>query len=100
MTIGIIGAMDEEVAALLTNMNVTDEHTIAGRKFYEGSINGVRVILLQSGIRKVNASLSTAILHERFHPTVVINTGSAGGVDPDLNVGDVVIGKDLVYHDA
>jgi len=100
MTIGIIGAMDEEVTALLTNMNVDNEHKIARSKFYEGTIEGVRVILLQSGIGKVNASLSTAILHERFKPKVVINTGSAGGVDEALNVGDIVIGKDVVHHDA
>ncbi|MGM8214194.1 5'-methylthioadenosine/adenosylhomocysteine nucleosidase [Bacillaceae bacterium W0354] len=100
MTIGIIGAMEQEVDALLSHMTVTEEITVANCKFYKGKINKTEVVLLQSGIGKVNAALSTTILHERFKPSAVINTGSAGGTDIDLDVGDLVIGESVMHHDA
>ncbi|RPF55549.1 5'-methylthioadenosine/adenosylhomocysteine nucleosidase [Aquisalibacillus elongatus] len=100
MKYGIIGAMEQELEWLLTKMTVEEELTVANCKFYEGEIAGQQVVLLQSGIGKVNAALSTTILHERFKPDYVINTGSAGGTDPNLNVGDVVIGEKVIHHDA
>ncbi|PKR79072.1 5'-methylthioadenosine/S-adenosylhomocysteine nucleosidase [Halalkalibacillus sediminis] len=100
MKYGIIGAMEQEVAWLLKEMVDVEESIVANCKFYEGRIGDQSIVLLQSGIGKVNAALSTTILHERFNPDYVINTGSAGGTDLGLNVGDIVIGEKIVHHDA
>src|SRR5699024_3466162 len=100
MTIGIIGAMDEEVAILLEHMTEKQEITIANCLFVEGKLSGKEVVLLKSGIGKVNAAMATTILHERFAPSYVINTGSAGGYSDELNIGDIVISTSVVHHDV
>lgn len=100
MKFGIIGAMEQELEWLKSEMSIEQELVVANCKFYEGTLAGQEVVLLLSGIGKVNAALSTTILHERFKPDYVINTGSAGGTDPELNVGDVVIGTEIIHHDA
>ncbi|WP_407332192.1 5'-methylthioadenosine/S-adenosylhomocysteine nucleosidase [Enterovibrio sp. 27052020O] len=100
MKIGIIGAMEQEVTLLKNKISNCQLQEIAGCKFYTGDINGVEVVLLQSGIGKVAAALGTAVLLDRFKATLVINTGSAGGFDSSLNLGDVVISTDVAYHDA
>jgi adenosylhomocysteine nucleosidase len=98
--VAIIGAMEEEVSILRDKMTDREEITIANSEFSTGKLNGVHVILLKSGIGKVNAAMSTAILLERFKPDYVINTGSAGGFLPSLNVGDVVISTEVCHHDV
>ncbi|TGB04224.1 5'-methylthioadenosine/S-adenosylhomocysteine nucleosidase [Halobacillus salinus] len=100
MTIGIIGAMDEEVELLKQTMKNTKEQEVAGSLFIEGQLHGKDVVLLKSGIGKVNAAMSTTILHERFDIEAVINTGSAGGFAKDLEVGDVVISTLVTHHDV
>ncbi|SOC32362.1 5'-methylthioadenosine/adenosylhomocysteine nucleosidase [Brochothrix thermosphacta] len=100
MKFGIIGAMQEEVELLIGMLVDREEHQIANGLFYTGQLEGRDVVLLQSGIGKVNAALTTSILIDRFSPDVVINTGSAGGLDTNLNVGDVVLAKQLTYGDA
>jgi adenosylhomocysteine nucleosidase len=100
MTLGIIGAMDEEVALLLDNMTKKEEITVANCLFVTGELAGKRVVLLKSGIGKVNAAMATTIMHERFSPTHVINTGSAGGFSERLEVGDIVISTVVVQHDV
>lgn len=100
MTIGIIGAMDEEIRLLLENMDDKKEHHVAGCLFVEGKLHGKVVILLKSGIGKVNAAMATTILNERFAPNSVINTGSAGGFSQKLEVGDVVVSNMVVHHDV
>jgi adenosylhomocysteine nucleosidase len=100
MRAAIIGAMEEEVALLRKNIVNPLVEVIAGYEFTTGTINGKEVILLRSGIGKVNAAMSTAILLQKFKPDVVINTGSAGGFDPALNVGDVVISTEVIHHDV
>ncbi|KGX83159.1 5'-methylthioadenosine/S-adenosylhomocysteine nucleosidase [Pontibacillus marinus] len=100
MVIGIIGAMDEEVELLKTWMAVEHSETVASVTFYKGQLEGHDVVLLKSGIGKVNAALATSILHERYQPTHVINTGSAGGFAVDLNVGDLVISSEVRHHDV
>lgn len=100
MTYGIIGAMDEEVAYLREKMTQVTEHTIANSTFFEGEIAGEDVVLLKSGIGKVNAAMATTILMERFSPTIVINTGSAGGFSQNLSVGDIVISDEVIHHDV
>lgn len=100
MTIGIIGAMDEEIALLLENMSEKKEQTIAHTLFVQGKLSGKEVVLLKSGIGKVNAAMATTIMHEHYSPSYVINTGSAGGFSAELEVGDIVISSEVVHNDV
>ncbi|WP_407269523.1 5'-methylthioadenosine/S-adenosylhomocysteine nucleosidase [Radiobacillus sp. PE A8.2] len=100
MTIGIIGAMDEEVELLQKNMTDTKQQEIAGCVFTEGLLKGKQVVLLKSGIGKVNAAIATTILHEIYKPEKIINTGSAGGFAKELEVGDIVVSTTVVYNDV
>lgn len=100
MTIAIIGAMEEEVTLLREKIEKKKVETIAGCEFTLGNMDGADVILLRSGIGKVNAAMSTSILLEKYKPDFVVNTGSAGGFHPDLNVGDVVISSEVRHHDV
>ncbi|UFT97858.1 5'-methylthioadenosine/S-adenosylhomocysteine nucleosidase [Radiobacillus kanasensis] len=100
MTIGIIGAMDEEVDLLQKSMEETKTEKVAGNTFITGRLRGKHVVVLQSGIGKVNAAVATTILQERFNPSLVINTGSAGGFAPQLQVGDLVISSKVTHHDV
>ena len=98
--IGIIGSMEEEVAILKDKLTEMSELTVAHVKFYRGKLNDKEVVLTQSGIGKVNAAISTTLLIEKFNPKVIINTGSAGALDEQLAVGDILISNDVMYHDA
>lgn len=100
MRVGIIGAMDEEVELLRSKLTDRKDTSLAGSEFYQGKIDSLEVVLLKSGIGKVNAALGTALLIEKFQPDVIINTGSAGGFHRDLNVGDVVISTEVRHHDV
>ncbi|QQZ10782.1 5'-methylthioadenosine/S-adenosylhomocysteine nucleosidase [Heyndrickxia vini] len=100
MKIAIIGAMEEEVAILRENIIDREVETIAGYEFTTGKMNDKEVVLLRSGIGKVNAALSTSILLHHYKPDAVINTGSAGGFNPNLTVGDVVISSEVRHHDV
>jgi adenosylhomocysteine nucleosidase len=100
MKVAIIGAMEEEVQILRERLEGRIEESIAGCEFSTGKINGMDVILLKSGIGKVNAAMSTTILLQRYQPDYVINTGSAGGFLQTLNVGDVVISTEVRHHDV
>jgi adenosylhomocysteine nucleosidase len=100
MKSGIIGAMEPEVAILKAKLEnaTTTEH--AGYTFYQGQLNGSDVVIVQSGIGKVAAALATAILIDKFQPDYVVNTGSAGGFEQSLKVGDIVISSEVRYHDV
>jgi len=98
--IGIIGAMQEEIIELKKQIKNIKENTMAGFVFYSGILNKKDIILVQSGIGKVNSAICTTILIEQFNVTKIIFTGVAGGVNNDLNVGDIVISKDLIQHDV
>ncbi|OEF22621.1 5'-methylthioadenosine/S-adenosylhomocysteine nucleosidase [Vibrio rumoiensis] len=100
MKVGIIGAMEQEVAILKETLVGCESTTKGNCTFYTGTINGVKIILLQSGIGKVSASIGTTLLIECFDPDVIINTGSAGGFDSSLNLGDIVISTEVRHHDA
>src|SRR5699024_1243287 len=100
MRFGIIGAMDEEVEYLQKLMTVKKTLTISSVLFIVGKLHGKDTVLLKSGIGKVNAAMATTILMERFQPSHVINTGSAGGFSNSMQVGDVVIGNQIVHHDV
>lgn len=98
--IGIIGAMEPEVALLRQQIQNISSQQSGGYTFYRGSLNGNNVVLVQSGIGKVAAAVATTLLIELFKPDAVINTGSAGGFDPELEVGDVVISTEVCHHDV
>ncbi|MED1863141.1 5'-methylthioadenosine/S-adenosylhomocysteine nucleosidase [Fictibacillus nanhaiensis] len=98
--IGIIGAMEEEVVLLREQLEGLEEKKLAGCEFYKGSLNGQEIVLLKSGIGKVNAAIGTTLLIQLYEPDVILNTGSAGGFHSDLNVGDVVISTDVRHHDV
>lgn len=98
--VGIIGAMEEEVALIKGWMTNLETQSIAGCEFYLGQLDGKEVVLLQSVIGKVNAAVSTTLLLSKFAPSKVINIGSAGGYAQSLNVGDVVISDQVCHHDV
>ena len=98
--IGIIGAMEEEVEILKNKLVGIDEIKIAHTQFYTGTLNGRDVVLKQSGIGKVNAAISTSLLIQTFKPDYILNTGSAGALSEDLNVGDVVVSTEVRHHDV
>ena len=98
--IGIIGAMEEEITILKEKLINTQYHTIAHVEFYQGKLNDVDVVLTRSGIGKVNAAISTTLLIQQFKPEMIINTGSAGALDEDLSIGDVVVSDSVIYHDV
>ncbi|WP_028783296.1 5'-methylthioadenosine/S-adenosylhomocysteine nucleosidase [Thalassobacillus devorans] len=100
MSIGIIGAMDEEVKLLKESMEDIHEEEVAGVHFIEGKLRGQNVTVLKSGIGKVNAAMAATILQERYQPDYVINTGSAGGFAKQLEVGDIVISSLVTHHDV
>lgn len=100
MMLAIIAAMEEEVILLREKIHNLTIETIAGFEFYHGQIGQQKIVLLRSGIGKVNAAMSTTILIDRFTPQAVINTGSAGGFHTDLEVGDIVISQSVCHHDV
>lgn len=100
MKAGIIGAMEQEVTLLRDKIENRQTLTLAGCEIYTGTLNGVEVALLKSGIGKTAAALGTTLLLELCKPDLVINTGSAGGLAPTLQVGDIVVSDEVRYHDA
>ncbi|WP_372761728.1 5'-methylthioadenosine/S-adenosylhomocysteine nucleosidase [Pseudoalteromonas sp.] len=100
MNVGIIGAMEPEVKILREAMQNPQVLNKAGFTFYTGELAGNTVTLVQSGIGKVASTIATTLLIDNFTPDCVINTGSAGGFDPSLNVGDVVISSEVRHHDV
>lgn len=99
MTIGIIGATEAEIVSIKEDMNVISAKNILGLDFYMGTLTGQSIVLVRSGIGKVNAAICTQILIDMYAVDSIINVGVAGAVAPDLNIGDVVISDDLVHHD-
>lgn len=100
MKVGIIGAMEQEVELLRDMLEQPTAKVIAGCELIEGAIDGTDVVLVKSGIGKVNAALATTLLLNEFQPDVVLNTGSAGGFGEGLTVGTVVISDDVLHHDV
>ena len=97
--VGIIGAMEQEVARLKEVMENVSITTRAGMDFYEGVLEGKKVVVVQSGIGKVNAGMCTQILADVFGVEAVINTGIAGSLNNDVNIGDIVLSTDVLHHD-
>lgn len=99
MRIGIIGAMDEEIALYMEAMSQTTTTVKAGMTYYSGQLEGNDVVLCKSGVGKVNAAVTTQILIDQFQVKRVIFTGVAGAVHPELNIGDIVVSTDCIQHD-
>lgn len=97
--LGIIGAMDVEVAKIKEEMADVKIYQAAGMDFYEGSLRGTPAVVVRSGIGKVNAAVCSQILADRFSVTAIINTGIAGSLRPEINIGDIVLSRDAVQHD-
>ena len=98
--LGIIGAMEQEVEALLARMEEKSESEKAGSRFYDGLLEGLPVTVVQCGVGKVNAALCTQILCDCFGVTHLVNTGIAGSLCADLDIGDLVVSQDAMYHDV
>lgn len=98
--IGIICAMQEEIKELLAAMVKDEVHRLSGKDYHLGRLSGQPVVLVESGIGKVEAGITTEHLISEFGADVVINSGSAGGIGDGLRVGDVVISTETAYHDV
>ncbi|MBP5198885.1 MAG: 5'-methylthioadenosine/adenosylhomocysteine nucleosidase [Lachnospiraceae bacterium] len=97
--IGIIGAMELEVEELKANLTDSTVTKKANMEFYEGKLNGADVVVVRSGIGKVNAALCVQILADLFNVTHIINTGIAGSLNAKLDIGDILVSNDAIHHD-
>ena len=97
--IGIIGAMEVEVSKLKEMLQDTEIKNKAGMTFVSGSLNGRPVVVVRSGIGKVNASICAQILADEYKVNYIINTGVAGSLHNEINIGDIVLSKDALQHD-
>lgn len=100
MKVGIIAAMEEEIKDLLSHVENMETYKKGGCTYYSGTINGIDTVLLLSGIGKVSVAVGTTLLIDHYSPDIIINTGSAGGLDSRLNVGDIVISNEVRYNDV
>jgi len=98
--LGIIGAMQEEVETLLALTENKKELHKAGSVFYEGILEGLPVVIVQCGVGKVNAAMCTQVLCDLFEVTHLVNTGIAGSLCAELDIGDLVVSRDAMYHDV
>lgn len=99
MKLGIIGAMDVEVATLKEIMQEKSEKEIAGSVYCEGTLEGLPAVVVQCGVGKVNAAMCAQVLCSCYGVTHLVNTGIAGSLDAKLDIGDFVISTDAIYHD-
>ncbi|MGL5052111.1 MAG: 5'-methylthioadenosine/adenosylhomocysteine nucleosidase [Cetobacterium sp.] len=99
MLLGIIGAMHEEVIELKEVMELIETSEIGGYQFFKGTLLNKEIVLVECGIGKVNAAICSTLLIQEFSVDKVLFTGVAGGLNPDINIGDIVISTDLIEHD-
>jgi adenosylhomocysteine nucleosidase len=92
--------MEDEVTMLKGWTGGTEARRIGGFEFFQGTLEGKPVVVLRCGIGKVNAAVGCALLIDHYQPGLVINTGSAGGIDRTLRFGDAIISTGLCYHDV
>lgn len=97
--LGIIGAMDEEVAKIKEQMENVKVMSKAAMDFYEGTLGGKDVVVVRSGIGKVNAAMCTQILVDNYQVDAVVNTGIAGSLNANIDIGDIVLSVDTIEHD-
>lgn len=98
--IGIIGAMDKEINALLSQLKDVEEKTMAGMTFHRGKLWDNDAVIVKCGVGKVNMAVCTQLLIDLYEVDMLINTGIAGGLHKDINVGDIVISSDAMQHDV
>ena len=98
-TIGMIGAMDVEVEALKGSAKITKTTTLAEMEFCEGTLDDTNVVIVKCGMGKVNAGICANTLINEFGCTRIINTGVAGSLDNQIDIGDIVVSVDAVQHD-
>lgn len=96
---GVLGAFPPELDMLRSKMEGKKDTVIQQIRFTKGKINGRQIVLAQTGIGKVNAAITTTLLIEHFKPRQIVFSGIAGGIDPALHPGDIVIGTHVSYHD-
>lgn len=99
MKLGIIGAMQVEVETLVNRLEEARSWEKPSGMFYEGKLNGLDVVVVQCGVGKVNAAMCAQILCDCFHVTHLVNTGIAGSLCAELDIGDLVVSRDAMYHD-
>ncbi|WP_115991335.1 5'-methylthioadenosine/adenosylhomocysteine nucleosidase [Cohnella lupini] len=99
-TIGIIGAMQEEIELVLARLEDRQTEKHAGIVYHRGSFQGKKVVLTRSGVGKVNAAVCTQVMIDRYGADAIIFTGVAGAVDPQLDIGDIVISTSSLQHDV
>ena len=99
MKLGIIGAMDVEVQTLKEKMQGLTVTEKAGMEFCQGILEGTAAVVVQCGVGKVNAAMCVQILCDCFAVTHILNTGVAGSLCAQLDIGDLVISRDAMYHD-
>ena len=97
--LGIIGAMACEVEALKGKMEQVTVGNHAGSEYFEGTLEGLPAVVVQCGVGKVNAAMCAQILCSVYGVTHLVNTGIAGSLCADLDIGDLVVSKDAMYHD-
>lgn len=97
---GVIGAMKEEVEILKQWMDISRTDTIAHAKVYIGTLGSHPIVLVESGIGKVNATLITSLLIDRYDVRMIVNTGVAGALSNELDVTDMVVSTSVVHHDV
>lgn len=98
--LGFIGAMEEEVEQLVAAMTDKKKTERASLTFYQGKLGGREVVVVRAGIGKVNAAICTQMLIDFFSVEAVINTGIAGSLNADINIGDIVLSSDVLQHDV
>ena len=98
--LGIIGAMTEEIETLVETLEDKKESCRTGSTFYEGKLAGLEVAIVQCGVGKVNAAMCTQTLCDLYGVTHLVNTGIAGSLCADLDIGDLVVSEDAMYHDV
>ena len=99
MKLGIIGAMTVEVETLKSMLTDATQTERAGMEFCSGKLQGLDVVIAQCGVGKVNAALCVQIMCDVFSVTGIVNTGVAGSLEPQLDIGDLVVSRDAMYHD-
>ena len=100
MRVGIICAADRELAPFLPSMEAEKTTEKAMLKFHEGKIVGIEVVALYSGVCKVNAAVAAQILIDTYHADIIVNAGTAGGMNSELEILDTVISTEVAYHDV
>lgn len=98
-TIGIIGAMEEEIESIKPHIDIISTKNIVGLDFYMGKMGGNNVVLVRCGIGKVNAAICSQVLIDLYAVDYIINVGVAGAINKELKIGDIVIATDTMHHD-